>query len=82
VVVAIILLAIGGLDIWVGVALRQLKEWARMAAIVIAAIGAILSLLSLVKGGFTSIIGLALDIVIIYMLMQKPVVEAFDRSGR
>lgn len=82
VLVGVILLIIGGLEIWVGVALRQLKQWARMAAITLAAISAVFSLLSLFKGGYTSIVGLAIDIVIIYMLTQKPVVAAFNQAGR
>jgi multidrug efflux pump subunit AcrB len=81
-VLAVIYLALGGVSIWVGVAVRQLKAWARTAAITIAAIVGVLALLSLVKGGFTSIITLVMAAVIIYMLMQKPVVEAFNRSGR
>lgn len=81
-VVGVILLIVSGFEIWVGVALRQLKEWARMAAIILAGISALFSLISLFKGGFTSIVGLALDIAIIYMLMQKPVVDAFTRSAR
>lgn len=82
VLVGVILLIIGGLEIWVGVALRQLKQWARVAAITLAGISAVFSLLSLFKGGYTSIVGLAIDIVIIYMLTQKPVVEAFNQAGR
>lgn len=82
VVVGVVLLIIGGIEIWVGVALRQLKPWARTAAIVIAGIGAVLSLINLVRGGYTSVIGLALDLVIIYMLTRPEVVRAFQTSGR
>ena len=39
-------------------------------------------MIALIKGGYTSIIGLALDLIVIYMLTQKPVVEAFNRAGR
>jgi hypothetical protein len=81
-IVGVILLIIGALDIWVGVALRQLKEWARTAALVLAGISAVLNLISAVKGSVGSIIGLIIDAVIIYLLMQKPVVDAFARSGR
>ena len=38
--------------------------------------------ISLFKGGSTSIVGLIIDVVIIYMLMQKPVVEAFNQARR
>jgi hypothetical protein len=81
-VLAVVYLALGGVSIWVGVAVRQLKAWARTAAIAIAAIVGILALLSLIKGGFTSIITLVMAAVIIYMLTQKPVVEAFNRAAR
>ncbi len=82
VVVGLILLVVGALEIWVGVALRQLKEWARTAAIVLAAISGLFNLLSAFKGSVGSIIGLIIDAVIIYLLMQKPVADAFARSGR
>ena len=81
-VLAVVYLALGGVSIWVGVAVRQLKSWARTAAIAIAAIVGILALLSLIKGGFTSIITLVMAAVIIYMLTQKPVVEVFNRAAR
>jgi hypothetical protein len=80
-VFAVVYLILGGVAIWVGVALRQLKQWARMAAIVLAAISAVFAVISLAKGGYTSIVGLVLDIVIIYMLTQKPVVEVFNRAA-
>jgi hypothetical protein len=81
-VLAVLYLALGGVAIWVGVAVRHLKAWARTAAIAIAAIVGILALLSLIKGGFTSIITLVMAAVIIYMLTQKPVVAAFNQAGR
>lgn len=82
VVVGIVLLIIGGVEIWVGVALRQLKSWARTAAIVIAGIGAVLSVISLIKGSYTNVISLALDAVIIYMLTRPEAVRAFESPGR
>jgi uncharacterized membrane protein (DUF2068 family) len=72
-----ILLVLGAAEIYVGVALRQLKEWARMAALVLASIAAVLNLVSAIKGSAGSIVGLIIDAVIIYLLMQKPVVDAF-----
>lgn len=82
VIVGVVLLIIGGFEIWVGVALRQLKAWARTAAIVIAGIGAALSLINLIRGGYTSVISLVLDAVIIYMLTRPEAVRAFAASGR
>ncbi|MEP7020794.1 MAG: hypothetical protein ABI808_09090 [Pseudonocardiales bacterium] len=80
--IGVFLLIVSAFEIWVGVALRQLKPWARTAAIALAAIGGLFSLISLVKGGYTSIIGLGLDIFIIYLLMQPPAVQAFANSNR
>lgn len=81
-IIGVILLIVGGAEIWVGVALRQLKEWARTAAIVLAAISGLFNLISAFKGSVGSIIGLIIDVVIIYLLMQKPVVDAFARTRR
>lgn len=80
--IGVFLLIVSAIEIWVGVALRQLKPWARTAAIVLAGLGAVFSLISLVKGGYTSIVGLGLDVVIIYLLTQQPSVRAFETSGR
>ncbi|PZS33385.1 MAG: hypothetical protein DLM58_07855 [Pseudonocardiales bacterium] len=80
--IGVFLLIVSAFEIWVGVALRQLKPWARTAAIALAAIGGLFSLISLLKGGYTSIIGLGLDIFIIYLLMQPPAVQAFANSNR
>lgn len=81
-VLAVVYLVLGGVAIWVGVAVRQLKPWARTAALVIAAIVGVLALLSLFKGGFSSIVTLAMAAVVIYMLVQKPVAAVFAQSGR
>jgi hypothetical protein len=75
--IGVFLLIISAFEIWVGVALRQLKPWARTAAIGLAAIGGLFSLISLFKGSYTSVVGLGLDIFIIYLLMQPPAVQAF-----
>jgi hypothetical protein len=81
-VLAVVYLALGGISIWVGVAVRQLKPWARTAALVIAGIVGVLALLSLIKGGFTSIVTLAMAAVVIYMLVQKPVAAVFQQQAR
>ncbi len=78
----VVFLIVGGVEIWVGVALRQLKPWARQAAVVLAAIGAVLALISLIKGSYTSVVGLGLDLVIIYLLNQPDAKRAFETSGR
>lgn len=76
--IGILLLAIGGLQIWVGVALRQLRSWARIAAIVLALIGGVLSLISLLQGDVLSLLGLGIDVAIVILLGQRASVAAFD----
>ncbi len=80
VLIGLVLLAIGGVEIWVGVALRRLKEWARMTAIVLCGIGAALGLVSTVRGSYTSIVGVALDLVVIFMLTRPEAVRAFGSA--
>ncbi|MDQ2750004.1 MAG: hypothetical protein M3Y44_10865 [Actinomycetota bacterium] len=80
--VGLLFLVVGGLEIWLGIALRRLKPWARTAAIILAGIGGAFSLISLAKGSYPSVISLALDTLIIYLLMQAPVVQAFADSNR
>jgi uncharacterized membrane protein len=79
-VLGIVFLAIGGGEIYTGVALRALKPWARVAALTLAGIGAVLSLVSIFRGAPTSIVGLALDGYIIYAMTRPNVVAAFPRS--
>jgi uncharacterized membrane protein len=55
---------------------------ARVAAIVIAGIGAVLDLISLIKGSYPSVVGLALNLVIIYLLNQAEAKRAFELSAR
>ncbi len=81
-VFAVLYLVVGGVAIWSGVALRQLKERAREVALGLSGLIAILSLISLFKGGFLGIVDLVMAGVVIYMLVQKPVVEVFNRARR
>ena len=75
--VGILLLALGALEIYVGVELRRLKRWARTATIVLASIGAVLQIIGLAQGGYTNIVGLAIDVLIIYMMFRPATVAAF-----
>lgn len=79
-ILGIVFLAIGGGEIYTGVALRALKPWARVAALALAGIGAVLSLISIFRGAPTSIVGLALDAYIIYAMTRPNVIAAFPRS--
>lgn len=78
---AVVYLAVGGVSIWAGVQLRQLKASARNVSLAVSGVIVVVSLISLAKG-FFGIVDLIMAGVVIYMLMQKPVVEAFAaRSG-
>jgi hypothetical protein len=74
---AVLFLAIGGFLIWTGIAVMQLKPWARMAAIVSSGIIALLSLGSIGRSTFWAIINIALAGVVIYMLFRPEAVAAF-----
>lgn len=69
VILAVILLAIGALEIYAGIQILGLKERGRMIGLVVAAIGAVFSLIFLISAGdFTQLISLALDAFVIWAL--------------
>ena len=68
VLVAILILAVGALQLYAGIQVMNLKERGRQIGIVLAAIAAVLQLLSIGRSPGTSIISLAIDIFIIYAL--------------
>jgi hypothetical protein len=75
-------LVLGGIEIYVGVALRQLKPWARMGALILAGIGVLLQLLSLFGGNVVSVVGLVLDLLIIYFMFRPETLAAFQPGPR
>ncbi len=76
---AAILLAIGGVHIWVGIALRQLKSRARITALVFAGLGVAGALVSLVRGGSLNILSMGVDVAIIVLLTRSESTQAFTR---
>lgn len=69
VILAVILLAIGALEIYAGIQILGLRERGRVIGLVVAGIGAIFSLIFLITAGdFTQIISLALDAFVIWAL--------------
>jgi hypothetical protein len=72
VILAVILLAIGALEIYAGIQILGLRERGRIIGLVVAGIGAIFSLIFLITAGdFTQIISLALDAFVIWALMTN-----------
>lgn len=79
--VGVILLAVGGIEIWAGVAMLQLQPWARLTGIWLALIGGVLAVISLVNGATVSILGIGVDVVVLILLLQEEVRRAFlDRT--
>jgi len=82
--VGILLIAFGVLSFFVGKSLWKAKKWARIAAIILAALGVIVVILSLIPGGrikmniSSLIINLVIQGFIIgYLLFSKKVKETF-----
>jgi hypothetical protein len=82
VAIGVVLLVLGGFEIFVGVQLRRLIPWARPAAIIVAGIVAILDLVAVVLGGYLSIVGLALAGTIVLMMLRPESAQAFSTTSR
>jgi lysylphosphatidylglycerol synthetase-like protein (DUF2156 family) len=75
VVVVIGLLYLGlAWGLWTG------KGWAWFLSLVLAALGLLVSLLSLVRGGFGTIVVLILDVIILYYLFRPNVRDFFGEQ--
>jgi hypothetical protein len=70
-IIGISILVIGALEIYAGIQVLGLHERGRVVGIVLAAVGALFSLLSIARTPGSSIIGLAIDVFIIYALVSK-----------
>ncbi|GBC87856.1 hypothetical protein HRbin12_01874 [bacterium HR12] len=68
IVFGIVMLAVGGLEIYAGVQVLALKEQGRMIGLVLAAIGALMSLLQIGASPGSAIIGLAINGFVLYAL--------------
>jgi hypothetical protein len=71
VVLGLIWLAVGGLEIYAGVQVLALKEQGRIIGIVLAALGALLSLAQIGASPGSAIIGLAINGFILYALVTN-----------
>ena len=67
----IIVLLVGIVEIWAGTGILNLREQARMVALAVVGIDAVLTIVFLVQGSVGGIIGLALDGFIIWTLVNK-----------
>jgi uncharacterized membrane protein (DUF2068 family) len=70
-------IVIGLVSLLLAYGLLKGAEWARLLVIVLAAIGVLLSLLSLASGSVLSVVGLLIDGAIVYYLTRAHVVEYF-----
>ncbi len=77
IVLGLISLAVGGLEIYAGVQVLALKEQGRMLGLVLAGVGALLSLVQIGASPGSSIIGIAINGFIIYALVTNA--SAFRR---
>ena len=71
VALGIIAIIIGGVEIWAGTGVLRLQEQARMVALAVVGIDAVLTLVYLIQGATGGIIGLALDAFVIWALVQN-----------
>ena len=70
-IVAIVVLALGALQIYVGTQILQLREQGRSIGIVLAAVSGFFNLLFLFKRPAGGVIGLAIDAFIVYALVTN-----------
>ena len=70
-IIGIIYLPVGALEIYAGIQVLNLKEIGRVLGMVMAGVGAVLSLIYIAKGAGTSIVSILLDAFIIYTLYSN-----------
>ena len=71
VVWGIIALLVGIVEIWAGTGILNLREQARMVALLVVGLDAALTIIFLIQGAGGGVIGLALDAFIIWTLVNK-----------
>ncbi|MES2341061.1 MAG: hypothetical protein V4597_05240, partial [Pseudomonadota bacterium] len=81
VVVGIVMIGLGVLSLFIGLGLLKGRGWARITAIVLTILGALISLMSLVSGDFSQIISLALDGLMLYALFNPQTRAWFDHMA-
>lgn len=67
---AIISLAVGALAIYAGVQIMNLRAQGRVLGLIVAAVGAVFALITIIAGFYGAIIGLIIYGIIIYALVQ------------
>ena len=81
-VVAVVVLGIALVEIYTGLQLRKLVPWARTATILLAGLAILFGVVSLFRGGYTSVIGIALDAYVIVLMYRPDTLKAFPASTR
>ena len=71
VVWGIIALLVGIVEIWAGTGILNLREQARMVALLVVGVDAALTIIFLIQGSGGGVIGLALDAFIIWTLVNR-----------
>ena len=71
VVWGVIAILVGVVEIWAGTGILNLSEHARMVALAVVGIDAVLTVIFLVQGAGGGVIGLALDAFVIWTLVNK-----------
>jgi hypothetical protein len=77
VIMGIIIIAVGVLGFFIGKGLWEGNPWARTVAIILAALGTLSSLSSIVGGDFGSIVSLAINVLIGWYLLSNEEVKKF-----
>jgi hypothetical protein len=80
IVLAVLLAAIAVLYLLMGMALMKGKPWAWTVQIVLSALAALNSLLTLLSRNFGAVIGLAIQVLIIWYFFTPPVKAYFGKS--
>ncbi|HSP36890.1 MAG TPA: hypothetical protein VLR26_03970 [Frankiaceae bacterium] len=81
-VLAIVYLVLGGFEIYLGLQLRKLVPWARTAAIVLSAVSILFSLLLITRGSGSTVLGMILPAVVIYLMYRPDTLAVFPRSTK
>jgi hypothetical protein len=71
IVLALISLGLGALEIYAGVQCLNLKESGRQIGVILAVIAAVLQVFSIGRSPGTAIVGIALDLFVVYALTQN-----------
>jgi hypothetical protein len=79
---AIVDLAVGAAEIYLGLQLRKLIPWARTATIALSAGGILLNLVFIARGGVSSILGMILPAIIIFLMYRPDTLAVFPRSDK